>query len=41
VIGLDEAGINNDRDMLQELRLVLRARAGIASRPTCRPWHRS
>jgi cytosine/adenosine deaminase-related metal-dependent hydrolase len=24
-IGLDEAGINDDRDMLQELRLVLRA----------------
>src|SRR4029078_12106240 len=24
-IGLDEAGINDDRDMLQEMRLVLRA----------------
>ena len=24
-IGLDEAGINDDRDMLQELKLVLRA----------------
>ena len=23
-IGLDEAGINDDRDMLQEMRLVLR-----------------
>ncbi|WP_163980883.1 amidohydrolase family protein, partial [Raoultella ornithinolytica] len=24
-IGMDEAGINDDRDMLQEMRLVLRA----------------
>ena len=24
-IGIDEAGINDDRDMLQEMRLVLRA----------------
>jgi hypothetical protein len=24
-IGLDEAGINDDRDMLQEMRMVLRA----------------
>ena len=24
-IGLDEAGINDDRDMLQEMRIVLRA----------------
>ncbi|MGY6570216.1 MAG: amidohydrolase family protein [Salinarimonas sp.] len=33
-IGIDEAGINDDRDMLQEMRLVLRAhrRPGIDSR---------
>jgi len=36
-IGLDEAGINDDRDMLQELKLVLRAhRVPAWSRPTCR-----
>ena len=40
-IGLDEAGINDDRDMLQEMQLVLRAhRVPGMVEPTCRPWRR-
>ena len=40
-IGLDEAGINDDRDMLQEMRLVLRAhRVPGMVRTTCRRWRR-
>ena len=40
-IGLDEAGINDDRDMLQEMRMVLRAhRVPGMARTTCRRWRR-
>ena len=40
-IGLDEAGINDDRDMLQELRwCCARIACRAWSRTTCRPWRR-
>ena len=47
-MGLDEAGINDDRDMLQEMRLVLRAasraghgRRGADARRRCSAWRPS
>ena len=47
-IGIDEAGLNDDRDMLQEMRLVLRAHrepghrcAASLARRRCSAWRRS
>ena len=39
-IGLDEAGINDDRDMLQEMRMVLRAHRVPGWATKCRPRRR-